>query len=515
MSMQENLKKLREMRQKALEGGGEARVAKQHEKGKLTARERIDFLLDKDSFEEFDMFVTHRSRDFGLDKKKYLGDGVVTGYGTIDGRLVYVFSQDFTVLGGSLSETFAMKICKVMDMAMKMGAPVIGMNDSGGARIQEGIMSLAGYADIFQRNVEASGVVPQISAILGPCAGGAVYSPALTDFIIMAEETSYMFITGPKVVKTVTNENVTEEQLGGAMVHASKSGVAQFSAENEEEALGIIRKLISYLPQNNLEEAPLVSTHDPINRVDEELASIIPDSTNQPYDMKYIIYRIVDDEEFLEVSRHFAPNMITGFARFNGRSVGIVANQPSYLAGVLDINASKKAARFVRFCDAFNIPILTLVDVPGFLPGTAQEYRGIISEGAKLIYAFAEATVPKVTIITRKAYGGAYDVMSSKHLRGDVNYAWPTTEIAVMGAEGAVQILYRKELEDDSDGHRMNELVEEYREKFSNPFVAASRGFVDDVIDPKNTRFRIIRAFESLLTKKLTNPLKKHGNIPL
>jgi len=515
MSMQENLKKLREMRQKALEGGGEARVAKQHEKGKLTARERIDFLLDKDSFEEFDMFVTHRSRDFGLDKKKYLGDGVVTGYGTIDGRLVYVFSQDFTVLGGSLSETFAMKICKVMDMAMKMGAPVIGLNDSGGARIQEGIMSLAGYADIFQRNVEASGVVPQISAILGPCAGGAVYSPALTDFIIMAEETSYMFITGPKVVKTVTNENVTEEQLGGAMVHASKSGVAQFSAENEEEALGIIRKLISYLPQNNLEEAPLVSTHDPINRVDEELASIIPDSTNQPYDMKDIIYRIVDDEEFLEVSRHFAPNMITGFARFNGRSVGIVANQPSYLAGVLDINASKKAARFVRFCDAFNIPILTLVDVPGFLPGTAQEYRGIISEGAKLIYAFAEATVPKVTIITRKAYGGAYDVMSSKHLRGDVNYAWPTAEIAVMGAEGAVQILYRKELEDDSDGHRMNELVEEYREKFSNPFVAASRGFVDDVIDPKNTRFRIIRAFESLLTKKLTNPLKKHGNIPL
>jgi acetyl-CoA carboxylase carboxyltransferase component len=515
MSMQENLKKLREMRQKALEGGGKARIAKQHEKGKLTARERIDILLDKDSFEEFDMFVTHRSQDFGLDKKKYLGDGVVTGYGTIDGRLVYVFSQDFTVLGGSLSETFAMKICKVMDMAMKMGAPLIGLNDSGGARIQEGIMSLAGYADIFQRNVEASGVVPQISAILGPCAGGAVYSPALTDFIIMAEETSYMFITGPKVVKTVTNENVTEEHLGGAMVHASKSGVAQFSAENEEEALGIIRKLISYLPQNNLEEAPLVSTHDPINRVDEELAAIIPDSPNQPYDMKDIIYRIVDDEEFLEVSRHFAPNMITGFARFNGRSVGIVANQPNYLAGVLDINASKKAARFVRFCDAFNIPILTLVDVPGFLPGTAQEYRGIISEGAKLIYAFAEATVPKVTIITRKAYGGAYDVMSSKHLRGDVNYAWPTAEIAVMGAEGAVQILYRKELEDDSDGHRMNELVEEYREKFSNPFVAASRGFVDDVIDPKNTRFRIIRAFESLLTKKLTNPLKKHGNIPL
>jgi methylmalonyl-CoA decarboxylase subunit alpha len=515
MSMQENIKKLQEMRQKAREGGGEARIAKQHEKGKLTARERIDLLLDKDSFEEFDAFVTHRCQDFGLDRKKFLGDGVVTGYGTIDGRLVYVFSQDFTVLGGSLSETFAIKICKVMDMAMKMGAPVIGLNDSGGARIQEGIMSLAGYADIFQRNVEASGVVPQISAILGPCAGGAVYSPALTDFIIMAEETSYMFITGPKVVKTVTNEAVTEEQLGGAMVHASKSGVAQFSAENEEEALGIIRKLISYLPQNNLEEAPLASTHDPINRTDEELVQIIPDSPNQPYDMKDIIYRIVDDEEFLETARHFAPNIITGFARFNGRSVGIVANQPSYLAGVLDINASKKAARFVRFCDAFNIPILTLVDVPGFLPGTAQEYRGIISEGAKLIYAYAEATVPKVTIITRKAYGGAYDVMSSKHLRGDVNYAWPAAEIAVMGAEGAVQILYRKELAEDTSGERMKELVEKYREKFSNPFVAASRGFVDDVIDPKNTRFRIIRAFESLLTKKLTNPLKKHGNIPL
>lgn len=515
MSMQDKIKHLLEMRQKALEGGGEARIAKQHEKGKLTARERIELLLDKDSFEEFDAFVTHRCQDFGLDKKKFLGDGVVTGYGTIDGRLVYVFSQDFTVLGGSLSETFAMKICKVMDMAMKMGAPVIGLNDSGGARIQEGIMSLAGYADIFQRNVEASGVVPQISAILGPCAGGAVYSPALTDFIVMTEESSYMFITGPKVVKTVTNENVTEEQLGGAMVHASKSGVAQFSAENEEEALGIIRKLISYLPQNNLEEPPLSSTHDPINRTDEDLEKIIPDSPNQPYDMKDIIYRIVDDQEFLETARHFAPNMITGFARFNGRSVGIVANQPSYLAGVLDINASKKAARFVRFCDAFNIPILTFVDVPGFLPGTAQEYRGIISEGAKLIYAFAEATVPKVTVITRKAYGGAYDVMSSKHLRGDVNYAWPTAEIAVMGAEGAVQILYRKELAEDSSGERMKELVKEYREKFSNPFVAASRGFVDDVIEPKNTRFRIIRAFESLLTKKLTNPLKKHGNIPL
>ncbi|MDD3807836.1 MAG: acyl-CoA carboxylase subunit beta [Candidatus Marinimicrobia bacterium] len=515
MSMHDNLKKLQEMRQKALEGGGKARIDKQHEKGKLTARERIDLLLDKDSFEEFDAFVTHRCQDFDMDKKKILGDGVVTGYGTIDGRLVYVFSQDFTVFGGSLSETFANKICKIMDMAMKMGAPVIGLNDSGGARIQEGIMSLAGYAEIFQRNVEASGVIPQISAILGPCAGGAVYSPALTDFIIMTELTSYMFITGPKVVKTVTNENVNEEQLGGAMVHASKSGVAQFSAENEEEALGIIRKLLSYIPQNNLEEPPLFSTNDPINRIDEELADIIPDASNQPYDMKDIIYRIVDDEEFLEVSRHFAPNIITGYARFNGRSVGIVANQPNYLAGVLDINASKKAARFVRFCDAFNIPILTLVDVPGFLPGTAQEYRGIISEGAKLIYAYAEATVPKVTLITRKAYGGAYDVMSSKHLRGDVNYAWPTAEIAVMGAEGAVQILYQKELENNPSDERMKELIEEYTEKFSNPFIAASLGFIDDVIEPKNTRFRIIRAFESLVTKKLTNPLKKHGNIPL
>lgn len=515
MSMQEKIKKLHDMRDKAMEGGGKDRIDRQHEKGKLTARERIEYLLDKDSFEEFDAFVTHRCHNFGLEKNKILGDGVITGYGTIDGRLVYVFSQDFTVFGGSLSETFALKICKVMDLAMKMGAPVIGLNDSGGARIQEGIMSLAGYADIFQRNVEASGVIPQISAILGPCAGGAVYSPALTDFIIMAEKTSYMFITGPKVVKTVTNESVTEEQLGGSMVHASKSGVSHFSAENEEEALGIIRKLISFIPQNNLEEAPLVSTNDPINRTDEELEVIIPDSPNQPYDMKDIIYRVVDDEEFLEVGRHFAPNIVTGFGRFNGRSVGIVANQPSYLAGVLDINASKKAARFVRFCDAFNIPILTFVDVPGFLPGTAQEYRGIISEGAKLIYAYAEATVPKVTIITRKAYGGAYDVMSSKHLRGDVNYAWPTAEIAVMGAEGAVQILHRKELEGDESGERAKELVEEYIEKFSNPFVAASRGFVDDVIDPKHTRFRIIRAFESLLTKKLTNPPKKHGNIPL
>ncbi|HDT12695.1 MAG TPA: acyl-CoA carboxylase subunit beta [Candidatus Marinimicrobia bacterium] len=515
MSMQEKIKKLYEMRQKAMEGGGKDRITRQHEKGKLSARERIEYLLDKDSFEEFDAFVTHRCHNFGLEKNKILGDGVVTGYGTIDGRLVYVFSQDFTVFGGSLSETFALKICKVMDLAMKMGAPVIGLNDSGGARIQEGIMSLAGYADIFQRNVEASGVIPQVSAILGPCAGGAVYSPALTDFIIMAEKTSYMFITGPKVVKTVTNESVTEEQLGGSMVHASKSGVSHFSAENEEEALGIIRKLISFIPQNNLEEAPLISTNDPINRADDEIESIIPDSPNQPYDMKDIIYRLVDDEEFLEVSRHFAPNIITGFGRFNGRSVGIVANQPSYLAGVLDINASKKAARFVRFCDAFNIPILTFVDVPGFLPGTAQEYRGIISEGAKLIYAYAEATVPKVTIITRKAYGGAYDVMSSKHLRGDVNYAWPTAEIAVMGAEGAVQILYRKELEGDESGERAKQLEEEYKEKFSNPFVAASRGFVDDVIDPKHTRFRIIRAFESLLTKKLTNPPKKHGNIPL
>ena len=511
----DELKQLQEMRRKAKLGGGEERIAKQHEKGKLTARERIEVLLDPDSFEEFDMFVKHRCTNFGMEKNHFLGDGIVTGCGTIDGRLVYVYAQDFTVFGGSLSETLAAKIVKVMDMAMKMGAPIIGLNDSGGARIQEGVLALGGYADIFQKNVEASGVVPQISAILGPCAGGAVYSPAITDFVIMAEKTSYMFITGPKVVKAVTNEVVTDEQLGGAMVHAAKSGVAHFAAEDENEAILLIRELISYLPSNNMEETPHVTPTDRIDRSSSLLNDIIPDSPNHPYDMKEIINDIADDNVFFEVSRHYAPNIITGYARFNGRTVGIVANQPSFLAGVLDIKASIKAARFVRFCDAFNIPLLTLVDVPGFLPGTAQEYGGIINHGAKLIYAYAEATVPKVTIITRKAYGGAYCVMSSKHLRGDINYAWPKAEIAVMGADGAVNILYRKELMDDVDGKRKQELNDEYREKFANPFVAAQHGYIDDVIEPKDTRFRVIRAFEMLSSKRLSNPMKKHGNIPL
>ncbi|MDD3717027.1 MAG: acyl-CoA carboxylase subunit beta [Candidatus Marinimicrobia bacterium] len=511
----DDIKHLQEMRRKAKLGGGPDRIIKQHEKGKLTARERINRLLDQDSFEEFDMFVKHRCTNFGMEKQHFLGDGIVTGCGTIDGRLVYVYAQDFTVFGGSLSETLAAKIVKVMEMAMKMGAPVIGLNDSGGARIQEGVLALGGYADIFQKNVEASGVVPQISAILGPCAGGAVYSPAITDFVIMAEKTSYMFITGPKVVKAVTNEDVTDEQLGGAMVHAARSGVAHFTAENEEEALLLIRKLVSYIPSNNLEEAPLVTPKDVISRRSEALNGIIPDAPNLPYDMLDIIDEIVDDHEFFEVSRNFAPNIITGYGRFNGRSVGIIANQPNYLAGVLDIKASIKGARFVRFCDAFNIPLLTLVDVPGFLPGTAQEYGGIISHGAKLIYAYAESTVPKVTVITRKAYGGAYCVMSSKHLRGDINYAWPKAEIAVMGADGAVNILYRKELEEDKEGKRREELISEYREKFANPYVAAEHGYIDDVIEPAQTRFRVIRALEMLSTKRLSNPMKKHGNIPL
>ncbi len=511
----DDIKKLQEMRREARQGGGKERIDKQHEKGKMTARERIQLLLDHDSFEEFDMFVKHRCTNFGMEKKHFLGDGIVTGRGTIDGRLVYVYAQDFTVFGGSLSETLAAKIVKVMEMAMKMGAPVIGLNDSGGARIQEGVTALGGYADIFQKNVEASGVIPQISAILGPCAGGAVYSPAITDFVIMAQKTSYMFITGPKVVKAVTNEDVNVEQLGGAMVHAAKSGVAHFAAEDEKEAILLIRNLISYIPSNNMEETPSVASRDTISRHSEMLNEIIPESPNVPYDIKEIIHEIVDDNEFLEVSRHYAPNIVTGYARFNGRSVGIVANQPNYLAGVLDIKASIKAARFVRFCDAFNIPLLTLVDVPGFLPGTAQEYSGIINHGAKLIYAYAESTVPKVTVITRKAYGGAYCVMSSKHLRGDINYAWPKGEIAVMGAEGAVNILYRKELKDDKDGKRKEELIREYREKLANPYVAAEYGYIDDVIEPSNTRFRVIRAFETLSTKRLSNPMKKHGNIPL
>ncbi len=512
----EKLKELQDKRSLAKLGGGEKRIERQHERGKMTARERIDYLLDDGSFEEFDMFVTHRCNDFGLEKQKYLSDGVVTGYGTIDGRLVYVFSQDFTVFGGSLSETFAKKICKVMDMATRNGAPIIGLNDSGGARIQEGVLSLAGYADIFQRNVMASGVVPQISAIFGPCAGGAVYSPAITDFIIMSKNTSYMFLTGPKVVKTVTNEDVTEEELGGAMVHNQVSGVSHFAVEDEQEGISLVRKILSFLPQNNMEDAPAVTCTDSIDRLEDSLNYIVPDSPNKPYDMTDVIHGVVDNGEFLQVQRMWSPNIIIGFARFNGRSVGIVANQPQSLAGVLDINASRKASRFVRFCDAFNIPLVTFVDVPGFLPGTAQEFGAIISHGAKLIYAYAEATVPKVTIITRKAYGGAYDVMSSKHLRGDINYAWPTAEIAVMGPRGAIEIIYGKEIKSSENREEVIQQREaEYRSKFANPYVAAHYGFIDDVIEPRNTRFRVIRALESLATKRDTNPPKKHGNIPL
>lgn len=515
----EKINELMTKRAQARLGGGQKRIDAQHKKGKLTARERIDLLLDEGSFEEFDMFVAHRCHDFGIDEDRPMTDGVVTGYGTIDGRLVYVFSQDFTVFGGSLGEMFAKKICKVMDQAMKMGAPVIGINDSGGARIQEGVQSLAGYAEIFERNILASGVIPQLSAIFGPCAGGAVYSPALTDFILMSKTNSYMFVTGPKVVQTVTGENVTDDELGGAMIHGSKSGVSHFIAEDEQEGILMLRKLLSYLPQNNMEEPPLVTCTDPIDRLEESLNNIIPENPNKPYDVKEVIHAIADDHEFMEVSKHFAPNIVTGYARFDGISVGIVANQPNYLAGVLDINASRKAARFVRFCDAFNIPILTLVDVPGFLPGTAQEYGGIIIHGAKLLYAYGEATVPKITIVLRKAYGGAYDVMSSKHLRGDINYAWPTAEIAVMGAKGATEILYNKKLalvEDPAERAKMqHDFEEEYQSKFANPYDAASYGFIDDVIIPKNTRFRVIRALHALATKKDTNPAKKHGNVPL
>jgi methylmalonyl-CoA decarboxylase subunit alpha len=519
MAIEDKIKQLLDKRELAKLGGGQKRIDSQHKKGKLTARERIDLLLDEGSFEEFDMFVSHRCTDFGIENEKYLSDGVVTGYGTIDGRLVYVFSQDFTVFGGSLSEMYAKKICKVMDQAMKVGAPVIGINDSGGARIQEGVQSLAGYAEIFQRNIMASGVIPQLSAIFGPCAGGAVYSPALTDFIIMSKTNSYMFVTGPKVVKTVTGEVVTDEELGGAMVHGSKSGVSHFVAEDEQEGILLLRKLLSYLPQNNLEDPPLVPCIDPIDRLEETLNHIVPENPNKPYDIKDVIHLIADNNEFLEVARHFAPNIVTGFARFNGMSVGIVANQPSYLAGVLDINASRKAARFVRFCDAFNVPILTLVDVPGFLPGTAQEYGGIIIHGAKLLFAYGEATVPKVTVILRKAYGGAYDVMSSKHLRGDINYAWPSAEIAVMGPKGAIEVLYNKklaEIEDKTEREaEFHKYEEEYKTKFANPYDAASYGFIDDVIVPRNTRFRVIRAFQALATKKDTNPPKKHSNLPL
>ncbi|WP_016776918.1 acyl-CoA carboxylase subunit beta [Anaerophaga thermohalophila] len=519
MSNQDKIKHLIELRNQARLGGGEKRIEAQHSKGKFTARERIEMLLDDGSFEEFDMFVTHRCTNFGMEKKKIMGDGVVTGHGTIDGRVVYVFAQDFTVFGGSLSETFAQKICKVMDMAMKVGAPVIGINDSGGARIQEGVTSLAGYAEIFERNILASGVIPQISAIFGPCAGGAVYSPALTDFIMMTEQTSYMFVTGPKVVKTVTGEDITVEDLGGAHVHSTKSGVSHFELENEEEGIMLIRKLLSYLPQNNLEEPPLTDCSDPIDRLDDSLNSIIPDNPNQPYDMKEVIYTIVDDGEFLEVHRNYAKNIIVGFCRMGGASVGVVANQPNFLAGVLDSDASRKAARFVRFCDAFNIPVLTLVDVPGFLPGSGQEYAGIISHGAKLMFAYGEATVPKVTITLRKSYGGAHDVMSCKQLRGDLNYAWPSAEIAVMGASGAIEVLEGRTLKEIEDPEEKKKYIakkeEEYKEAFANPYKAASYGYIDDVIEPRNTRFRIIRGFQSLQTKKLTNPPKKHSNIPL
>ncbi len=519
MSNQDKIKKLIDLRTEAKLGGGQKRIDSQHAKGKMTARERIEMLLDDGSFEEFDMFVTHRCVNFGMEKTKFLGDGVVTGHGTIDGRVVYVFAQDFTVLGGSLSETFAQKICKIMDMAMKMGAPVIGINDSGGARIQEGVTSLAGYAEIFQRNIEASGVIPQISAIFGPCAGGAVYSPALTDFIMMTEDTSYMFVTGPKVVKTVTGEDISVEDLGGASIHSSKSGVAHFKLENEEEGILLIRKLLSYLPQNNLEEPPLVETNDPIDRMADVLNTIIPDNPNQPYDMKEVIYDMADGGEFLEVHRNYAKNIIVGFCRMGGQSVGVVANQPSFLAGVLDCDASRKAARFVRFCDAFNIPILTLVDVPGFLPGSGQEYAGIITHGAKLMYAFGEATVPKITVTLRKSYGGAHDVMSCKQLRGDLNYAWPTAEIAVMGAKGAIEVLEGRamsKIEDPAEKLKYAQEKEaEYTERFANPFNAASYGYIDDIIEPRNSRFRIIRGFQSLQTKKLSLPPKKHGNIPL
>ncbi len=519
MAIEEKIKQLVEKRNQARLGGGEKRIESQHNKGKLTARERIDLLLDEGSFEELDMFVSHRATDFGLDKTKFLGDGVVSGYGTIDGRLIYVYSQDFTVLGGSLSETNAKKICKVMEMAMKAGAPVIGLNDSGGARIQESVLSLSGYASIFQKNIEASGVIPQISAILGPCAGGAVYSPALTDFILMAEDISYMFVTGPKVTKTVTGEDITVEELGGPMVHASKSGVAHFVAESEQEAINTLRRLIKYIPQNFMETAPVVECQDPIDRIDDELNNIIPDNPNKPYNVLDIINTIVDDGEFEEVHKHYAKNIVVGFARFNGQSVGIVANQPSFLAGVLDIDASKKAARFVRFCDCYNIPLVTLVDVPGFLPGSAQEYGGIISNGAKLMYAYGEATVPKVTVTLRKSYGGAHDVMSCKQLKGDFNYAWPTAEIAVMGAQGAIEILNSKELKEIDDPNKKLEYIAqkelEYREKFANPYQAAKYGFVDDVIEPRNTRFRVIRALAALASKRDKMPAKKHTNIPL
>jgi len=506
---------LQQKNEQALKGGGDARIAAQHKKGKLTARERIQLLMDEGSFEEIGKLVTHRSQDFGMEKEIYLGDGVVTGYGTVNGRLIYVFSQDFTVFGGSLSETHAEKIVKIMDLAMQNGAPVIGLNDSGGARIQEGVVSLGGYADIFHRNVKSSGVVPQISAIMGPCAGGAVYSPAITDFILMVEHTSYMFVTGPNVVKTVTHENVTSEELGGAMTHAAKSGVTHFACANEVEAIEHIKQLLSYMPQNCEEDAPVY----PYEGGDEsrtKLDGFIPANPNQPYDIKEVIEEVADEGSFLEVHKHYAENIVVGFARIGGRSIGVVANQPAYLAGVLDINSSKKGARFVRFCDAFNIPLLVVVDVPGFLPGTDQEWNGIITNGAKLLYALSEATVPKITMITRKAYGGAYDVMNSKHIGADLNYAWPTAEIAVMGAKGAAEIIFKKDISEAADKDaKWKEKETEYMEKFANPYGAAGRGFIDEVIMPSESRARLIKGFKMLENKVVKMPRRKHGNIPL
>ncbi|MCK5820491.1 MAG: acyl-CoA carboxylase subunit beta [Bacteroidales bacterium] len=510
MSQKDTFKKLENLNKAAEIGGGQARIDKMHNAGKSTARERINILMDPETFVEIDKLVMHQTKDFGMGDKKIPGDGIVTGYGKIDGRLIYVFAQDFTVFGGTMSRANANKVIKIMDLAMKMGAPLIGLNDSGGARIQEGVQSLAGYADIFFRNTRASGVIPQISAILGPCAGGAVYSPALTDFIFMVKDTSYMFVTGPDVIKTVTHEEVTKEELGGAMTHNSESGVAHFAAQDDEQAMMMIRELISFLPSNNLEDPPVIRTDDDPNRVDEKLRDLVPEDPNKPYDMKEIILSVVDNHNFLEVQPHYAKNMIVGFGRMDGKSVGIVANQPAFLAGCLDINSSVKAARFVRFCDAFNIPLITLVDVPGFLPGTNQELGGIIKHGAKLLYAFSEATVPKITLITRKAYGGAYDVMSSKHIGADVNYAYPSGEIAVMGSDGAVNILYR-----NLDDEGKKQAVEEYKENFANPFRAAELGYVDEIIFPKNTRKKLIQALDMTKNKSYSNPPKKHGNIPL
>jgi len=513
--LNDKLTTLNAKREEAFLGGGEKRIESQHKKGKLTARERLHFLLDDGSFEEIGMFVTHRSTDFGMETEKYLGDGVVTGYGTINGRLTYVFSQDFTVFGGSLSETHAEKICKIMDLAMKNGAPIIGLNDSGGARIQEGVVSLGGYADIFYKNTMASGVIPQLSAIMGPCAGGAVYSPAITDFILMVENTSYMFVTGPNVVKTVTHENVTSEELGGANTHATKSGVTHFACSNEIEAIHHLKKLLSYVPQNCEEQAPALP-YEAGNEIREKLNQILPENANQPYDIREVIEEIIDSNSFLEVHKDFAENIVVGFARLAGRSIGIVANQPAFLAGVLDINSSTKAARFVRFCDCFNIPLLVLEDVPGFLPGTDQEWNAIITNGAKLLYAFSEATVPRITVITRKAYGGAYDVMNSKHIGADMNYAWPSAEIAVMGAKGAAEIIFKKEISTATNPEeKWLEKEKEYSNIFANPYRAAERGFIDDVIEPAQTRAKLIKAFKMLENKVINNPRKKHGNIPL